>query len=1233
MKHRKNYTLPASLSSSSSSSPSPTSPSSSDSVSAPEPLDASAFGSKGREFAGPGEWKLRPKAKDLVPLTSAPEFVELLARSNFSFLQGASHPEEMVLMAKRLEYRGLAICDVNGLYGVVRGYQAAEKPSSFDAEQLEFAPGENSSKAPFHYMCGSELTPYDSSPVVLLPMNKDGYVRLCHLITFAKRKAPKGHIVLSLKDICEKNDDLIAFPLPPWKEDHLKRLQTAFQDRIYLPVHKDFTWESIRTYQQAMKYEESLGILAFATGRPLFHDAARKPLHDVLTCILHKTTVQEAGTHLTLNRERYMKTPEQLGALFRERPELLRRTLEIASRVTFSLAELRYKYPQEHLPMGKTAAEHLRDLVEKGLRDRYGEHIAFAKSPDAKEALFTTVTGKKRTQSQMRGFLQGVRKQVEHELAIIGKMEYEDYFLTLYEICDFATRQGILHQGRGSAANSVVCYALKLTAIDPLELGLLFERFISTERGEPPDIDIDFEHARREEVIQHIYAKYGDERAAMVCTVICYRSRMAIREVAKVMGVPLKQVDALIKFMGREGLSRLVDEYLRPHAHTADDMTHGTGPEKLDHGHKFDLAKIGLSPQQFQKLLRLSLELQGFPRHLGIHSGGFVISHEPVIDIVPVETASMNQRYVIQWNKDDIATLGLMKVDVLSLGMLTAVMKCLELLRAHKGIDWDLSRVPQEDKPTYDMIQKADTVGVFQIESRAQMSLLPRLRPKTYYDLVIQIAIVRPGPIQGGMVHPYLKRRAGEEKVTYAHESLRPILQKTLGIPLFQEQIMQIAVSAAGFTPGESDELRRVVSSAWKKKAVMEGLRQRVINGMLANNISREYAEQIYKTIEGFSSYGFPESHSASFALLCYVSCYMKRHHPDVFACALLNSQPMGFYSPRQLVADAQRHGVKFQALDVQASEWDYVMIPPRGKARLPSYAFAKESATHGDPRVKRVEVPSNTPSRLDLPSSHAEAPMHDVRVGFCSVWGVREDHIRILVDERNKNGFFEGISDLVRRTKLPKSALLRLAAAGAFASFGFSAREALWVIQGLSFDDKSLFFGSHTGLDDVRQIEEARAIPEESDWQSVHREYATKGFSLDSHPLSILRPELSKSKQRYTRAEELSRLRGGSSVRVAGLMSLLQKPPTAKGMCFVTIEDETGLINLIVTPDMYEKFRLVLMSERLLEVEGIVQNRSGVINIQVRGLKRLLENPALIADRDASRAKKLLPPPYEKNV
>ena len=1092
----------------------------------------------------------------------------------------------MVLGAKRLHYRGLAICDVNGLYGVVRGYQAAEKPSAFDAEQFEFTKADGSPKEPFHYMCGSELTPYDASPVVLLPMNKDGYVRLCHLITKSKRKAPKGHIELSLQDLCDENEDLIALALPPWRDDHLKRLQAAFQDRLYLPVHKDFTWESVRLYQQALRLEQSLGLTLFATGRPLFHDPERKPLHDVLTCILHKTTVHEAGTKLTLNRERFLKSPEQIGALFRERPDLLARTIEISQRIKFSLSELRYKYPQENLPKGKTAAEHLRELVEEGLRFRYREQISFAKNPLNERRTLLSITGRQRTRGQVADFLRAVRAQVDKELKIISQMVYEDYFLTLSEICAFSREQNILHQGRGSAANSIVCYALQLTAIDPLELGLLFERFISTERGEPPDIDIDFEHARREEVIQHIYAKYGEERAAMVCTVICYRSRMAIREVAKVMGVPLKQVDALVKFMGREGLSRLVDEHLRPREVAPEASQAQSSPT-------LDLEKIGLSANQFQKLLRLALELQGFPRHLGIHSGGFVISHEPVIDIVPVESASMNKRYVIQWNKDDIATLGMMKVDVLALGMLTAVQKCLTLLREHKAIDWNLSQIPQEDKPTYDMIQKADTVGVFQIESRAQMSLLPRLKPKTYYDLVIEVAIVRPGPIQGGMVHPYLRRRAGQEKITYAHDSLIPILSKTLGIPLFQEQVMQIAVVAAGFTPGESDELRRVVSSAWKKKTIMEGLRQRVINGMLANGIPSSYAEQIYKTIEGFSSYGFPESHAASFALITYVSCYLKKHHPDVFVCALLNSQPMGFYSPRQLISDAQRHGVSFQPLDVQSSHWDYRLTPsPQGSG------------------------------------------YHSIRVGFCSIYGFREDHARAAIDARNEGGFFSGISDFVRRTKLPKSVLLRLAAADAFAGFGFSAREALWIIQGLSFDDKSLFFGSHNGLDDVRQIAESKELPQEDSWATVHREYATKGFSLDSHPLSVIRPELNRCIPRFVRAGDLEKIRHGSPIRVAGLMSLLQKPQTAKGMCFVSLEDETGMMNLVITPDIYEKFRMILMSERLIEVDGTLESRNNVKNIRVKTLKALLQNPVVQSPaRALNPAKRQIPPPYERNT
>ena len=1028
-----------------------------------------------------------------------PEFVELLARSNFSFLQGASHPEEMVLQAKHLGYKGLAICDVNGLYGVVRGYQANEKPSLFDASQLQFSNSDGTPKTSFHYMCGAELTPHDASPVVLLPMNKEGYVRLCHLLTWAKRKAPKGHISTSLQDILTENDNLIIFPLPPWDLNVLKRLQKAYQDRIYLPVVKDFSWEATELYQQALRIEETLGLPLFATTRALYHQPDRKPLHDVLTCILHKTNLNEASTKLSLNRERHLKPPLTIAELFRERPDMIARTLEIAARVNFSLSELKYKYPQEHLPPGKTAAEFLRELAYKGIEWRYGR---------------TAPSSETMTE---------VHRQVEHELKIISQMEYEDYFLTLWDICSFAREKNILHQGRGSAANSIICFLIGLTSIDPIALRLMFERFISSERGEPPDIDIDFEHERREEVIQYIYQKYGDRRAAMVCTVIRYRSRMALREVAKTLGLSSPQVDGLIKFMGREGLAGL-----------------STAP---------DFKLFGLTAEKFRLLLELAGQLKGFPRHLGIHSGGFVISHGPLIDIVPVESATMEGRFVIQWNKDDISALGLMKIDVLSLGMLSAVRKTFDLLRQHRGRDLTLATVPPDHKGTYEMIQKADTIGVFQIESRAQMSLLPRLKPKDFYDLVIEVAIVRPGPIQGGMVHPYLRRRDGREKIVYAHEKLKPILGKTLGIPLFQEQVMQIAVVAAGFSPGESDELRRVVSSAWKKKAVMHGLRQRVINGMLNNGLTREYAEQIYKTIEGFASYGFPESHAASFALITYASCYLKHCYPDLFTCALLNSQPMGFYPPRQLISDAQRHGVQFFPLDVQASDWDYTI---------------QEAG---------------------------------VRTGFRSIYGLREDAIQTLVTEREARGTFRDLSDFVQRTKLSRQILIRLSAAGAFACFGLNAREALWILQGMSLDPQSLFFGEPG--------DEEFVLPEESTWDFVRREYSTKGFSLDNHPIAILRPQLQAVKP-YNAAVQLERLRDRTPVRMAGLKSLLQKPPTAKGMCFVSLEDETGIFNVVCTPDIYLKYRLILLHSVLIEVEGLLESREGVRNVKARIIRTL---------------------------
>jgi len=1166
------------------------------------------------------------------PLTThsplGPDYVELLARSNFSFLRGASHPEEMVEQAKRLGYRGLALADVNGLYGVVRGHQAAERPSHFDAEGLALHQLHQERGGNFRYHVGAELTPYDASPLVLLPMNMDGYRLLSRLITRVKRPAAKAKIKLSFEELVEEagdqSGDLIAIALPPWTDAQIERLHASFGDRLYLPVTKDYTWSSIALARQALAYETKLGVQLIASQRPLFHAPERRPLHDILTCLHEKTTLQDAHTRLLTNSERHLKPLHELQELYRDRPDLLTRTVEISQRLQFSLRELRYKYPQELIPPGETSASFLKKLVEQGVEWRYP-----AWTPPE--------------------ILRKARAQVAHELELIRDLEYEDYFLTLWDVCQFARARGILHQGRGSAANSIVCFALGLTAIDPIKLGLLFERFLSRERNEPPDIDIDFEHERREEVIQYIYQKYGAERAAMVCTTICYRSRLAIRDVARAFGVPTPTVDALVKYMGREGLSRLQN----PAAHEP-----------------FDPTRYGLTPERFDLLVRRARELVGFPRHLGIHTGGFIISHEPVIDLVPVEAATMTNRYVIQWNKDDVNLLGLMKIDVLSLGMLTAIRKALETLQRVKKIEHDLTTIPQEDPATYEMIQRAQTTGVFQIESRAQMALLPRLKPRTWYDLVISVAIVRPGPIQGGMVHPYLRRRDGLERVSYAHPRLRKVLQKTLGVPLFQEQIMQIAVEVAGFTPGEADELRRVVSSAWKKKAVMHGLRQRLINGMLANGLSTEYADQIYRVIEGFASYGFPESHAASFALITYVSCWLKRHHPDVFVASLLNSQPMGFYPPRQLIHEAQRNGVRFLPLDVNHSQWDYEVITPgvirtglrsinglseldaqkiitaRGApcgdargAQAPEIA-ARAGAGHaallgavintiGDDTRARAQDhltrDTSSSSSIRAGAGHmASTGASDTCTHDALVTRAGAGHSASQIQEAatpltapapltatrtpttpltpltapTPRTPFRDLEDFIRRTRLTRKTYTRLAQAGALSALEPDTRLALYRLQGINYDQGSFFYASEpiTQHDDGRHN-----ISRESQWQRVQREFAAKGFTLDTHPLKLLRPQLQRAGART--AAELATLGHGAEVQVAGLLTMMQKPPTAKGVAFLSLEDETGISNIILMPEVYQRLRLQLQSSPILHLRGRLEARHGVRHLKATTL------------------------------
>jgi DNA-directed DNA polymerase III PolC len=1040
-------------------------------------------------------------------------YVELLGRSNFSFLQGASHAEEMVYRAQELGYQGIALCDLNGLYGAVRGYREAYVASGF--VQKGFIPSSG-----FQYHAGSEVVLRDRSSIALLPSNKKGYANLCRLLTIAKRPSPKGFSNLDYENVIEYSSDLLAFPLPPWNETRLLFWREVFQDRLHLPVWKDFTWESKCFYLQALDLESRLGFSLFATQRPFMHTRERKRLHDVLTCILHKTTLKDSALLLLPNAERHLRSLPELYELWRERPDLLSKTVNIANQVQFKLTDLRYKYPKGDLPPGMTSMDRLRELCAKGIQTRFPDGISLK-----------------------------AKMQMQKEFALIEELKYEDYFLTLWDICQFAIEREILFQGRGSAANSVVCYLLGLTAVSPEKIDLLFERFISKERNEPPDIDLDFEHERREEVIQYIYQRYGNEHAAMVCNVICYRTRMAIREICKVLEVPEEKVSRMVAYMGREGFSRLKEN-----------------PEIFK--------KWDLDPAKFQLILQLVSELRGFPRHLGIHSGGFVISQNSLLDCVPVEKATMEDRFVVQWNKDDIETLGLMKIDFLSLGMLTALRKALHLLRDHKGIHLGLREIPDDDLKTYQMIQKADTVGTFQIESRAQMSLLPRLKPGNFYDLVIEVAIVRPGPIQGGMVHPYLRRRDGLEKTTYAHPKLEPILKRTLGIPIFQEQIMQMVEAVAGFTPGEADQMRRIMSNAWRKQAQMDGLRDKIFSGMRASGIQERYIEQVYKTIEGFASYGFPESHSASFALLTYASCYLKCQHPDAFVCALLNSQPLGFYSPRALIMDAQRHGVKFTPLSLHHSDEDYTMEPPG----------------------------PNDPS--PRPSTEV-APIHPVRVGFRSILGLAQKHIQTLLTERKANGFFTSLSDLLKRTRLPSHALLRLAAAGAFADLGWTAREALWQVQSLCLDQNSLFFARANSTDS------GFSTPQPTAWEEVKREYESTGFSLDSHPLAILRPALqlknqSLGKNPYVTSSDLPRIAHQSRLRFAGLLNVQQKPPTAKGVSFLTLEDENGFFNIVLAPKVYETYRLLLMQSTLLEVHGRLEKVQGVYNVLASHIEAL---------------------------
>ena len=1011
-------------------------------------------------------------------------YAELHCITNFTFLRGASHPEELVARAHELGYAALAITDECSLAGVVRAHVEAKKCC-------------------LKILIGSEFCLHDGLRFVLLATDRASYGRLAALITRGRRSAVKGSYRLTRADVADGVEGCLALWLPGRSPDieEVRWLATRFRNALWIAAERLLDADDASRCEKLIAIAAATGLPITAAGDVHMHERERRALQDTLTAIRLKTPVAQAGYALHPNGERQLRPLATRERLYP--PVWLTETLAIAERCRFSLDELRYEYPEEIVPAGETPTTYLRRLTEAGFEKR-----------------FPTAT----TSEQARA---KVRKLIEHELALIAEARYEAFFLTVYDIVEFARSRKILCQGRGSAANSAVCYCLGITAVDPSRMEMLFERFISRERNEPPDIDVDFEHQRREEVIQYIYGKYTRERAGLTATVICYRPRSALRDVGKAMGLDLSQVDRLAKSMtwwdGRRVLRQRVEE---------------SG---------FDAR----SPMM-QQLFMLVNELLGFPRHLSQHTGGFVISRGPLSELVPVENAAMPERTVIEWDKDDLDALGLLKVDVLALGMLSAIRRALELISARHGKPFELTDVPAEDLAVYEMIGHGDTVGVFQIESRAQMAMLPRLKPKSYYDLVIEVAIVRPGPIQGGMVHPYLRRRQGIDPVSYPSEAVKSVLERTLGVPIFQEQVMQLAVVAAGFTPGESDQLRRSMA-AWKRKGGLEPFERRLIEGMRERGYEESFARQIYQQILGFGEYGFPESHSASFALLVYVSSWIKHYEPAAFTCALLNSQPMGFYSPSQLTQDLRRHGVTILPADAIVSEWECTLEGPA------------------------------------------------LRLGLCLVKGFPQAAGDRLVAARRAQPFND-VADLARRAKLNHHDLEALAAAGALANLSGHRRHALWDVAGIE--------RMPPVLDEAPIDEAAPVLSPPSEGENIVADYASLGLTLGRHPVALLRERL--QRQRMFTAAELKALPHGRLARVTGLVTGRQRPGTASGVTFVTLEDETGMVNVIVWRDLAERQRKELLRSSLLTVYGTLEREGEVVHL-IAG--RLRDQTALLGN------------------
>jgi len=1034
-------------------------------------------------------------------------YAELTCLSNHTFLTGASHPEELVERAHELGLKALALTDRDGLYGIVKAHLACREVG-------------------MKLLVGSELTFEDAPRITFIVQDLAGYKNLCRLITRARTARPKGEASLPFAALEGHTEGLFALLRFPHAET-AQQLKNLFGEQLRLAVMRHLCAGDEQTLQEMVALGRALEVPLVAVNDVHTHRPERQPLQDVLVCIREKTCLEQAGRRLFGNAERTLKSPAEMEALFADLPEAVANTVQLADACTFQLDEIAYQFPAEDLPADHTPESWLRELSFAGAKKRYAGEI-----PPA------------------------VAAQIERELELIEELGYPGYFLTLWTIVEFARSRGILCQGRGSAANSIVCYCLGITAIDPVRMDLLFERFMSRERNEPPDIDVDFEHERREEVLQHIYEKYGRDRAAMVCEVISYKGRSAVRDTGKALGLSLDQVDKLAS---------------------------AASPFEVEVPSPQDVASLGLDPEDraVQLTLQLAKELLGFPRHLSIHTGGFAITRGPLYDLVPVENGAMEGRTVVQWDKDDVAAAGILKVDLLSLGMLSAMAKTMRAVGEIEGKPLELATIPPEDPVTYDMLSDADTVGVFQIESRAQMNMGMSLRPRTFYDLVIQVGIIRPGPIIGGMVPPFLRRRHGIAPVIYPHPVFKPILERTLGVTLFQEQIMRLAVEAAGFTLGEADNLRRAMGHKRSHEKLM-ALKERFIVGLGRLGLTRDQGEAIFAQFEGFSHYGFPESHSASYALLAYASGWLKRYHPAAFACGLLNSQPMGFYAPHTLIEDARRHGVPARPVDVQVSDYDCTL--------------------------EKLETPV-TPVSPHAPREQWLA----VRLGMRLVRGLREDAARHLEAERRKRGPFTSLYDLWRRTHLSRADLSRLAAADALRALlpeGASRREALWHVHALPTDEGDLFARVQPPPEPSPQL------PALSRRETVLSDYHMTGTSLLAHPMELMRESLRNAGVLDSR--QVAKARRGKPVTLAGLAIIRQRPGTAKGMCFITLEDEHGFVNVVITPDVYERYRRTIRTSLFLLVHGKIERAGKVTNVKTSRVEELkLGDDLAVSTRD----------------